>query len=325
MASLTRACIATGIARLDSSVRPSEYAKKNWDDQRVELILRAATSPATLSNTPALTQVAAAFLASLTPTSAGADLLGRGVRLNFDGAAQINVPGIALPTAGFVAEGAPIPVVQATTTGPTLNPHKLAAISVLTSEILRSSNAETLVKQALVEACGPALDAQLFSANAATADAPAGLLNSIAPLTPAAAGEKQGAVVDDLQVLIRTVAPVAGNSDIVIVAAPAQAVAIALRIPREVPYGLLTSTTVPDRTVIAVAANSLVSAVEGVPQVDAATSPELHMETAPGAIGTSGVVASIYQSDKVALRLRWNLSFALRSSAGLAWMQNVNW
>src|SRR4029453_13601355 len=83
VASLVRACIATGIARLDSSVRPSEYAKRTWDDQCVDLILRAAVSPAAVATTPALTQISAALLDALVPASAGSDLLNRGVKLNF--------------------------------------------------------------------------------------------------------------------------------------------------------------------------------------------------------------------------------------------------
>jgi hypothetical protein len=74
--------------------------------------------------------------------SAGADLLGRVLSLQFGGATQINCPGIALPVADFVGEGAPIPVQKATTsTGSTLSPFKLAVITSLTREMLESANA----------------------------------------------------------------------------------------------------------------------------------------------------------------------------------------
>jgi hypothetical protein len=45
---------------------------------------------------PPLAHVAVAFLETLVPQSAGADLLARGIGLNFDNAAQLNVPGIAV-------------------------------------------------------------------------------------------------------------------------------------------------------------------------------------------------------------------------------------
>src|SRR5262249_3010240 len=242
-----------------------------WDDRATDLVLRAATSPTSLAGTPALAQVAVAFLSTLVPVSAGADLLTRGIGLNFDGAASVSVPGISFATgAGFVAEGAPLPVQQGTTTpGPTFSPFKLAVITSLTSEMLRSSNAETLVRQVLIESTGPALEAVLFSNAAATTSAPAGLRNGISGLTPAAPGEKAQAIVDDLQALGLPVASVAGNGAITLVASPDAAVALRLRLPQTVQWPVLTSASLAARTVIAVAANAVVSAVEGAPLIDA--------------------------------------------------------
>jgi hypothetical protein len=172
MRSFVRSCLCVGLSALDKSVRPGDIARR-WEDRAVGLVLRAAVSPTSLANTPALATIAVAFLEALRPMSAGADLLARGVALNFAGAAQITVPGIAVPTASFVAEGNPIPVVTApTSAGPTLSPHKLAVITTLTGELMRGSNAETLLRQVLLESTGPALDAVLFSNAAATADAP---------------------------------------------------------------------------------------------------------------------------------------------------------
>jgi hypothetical protein len=330
--SLTRAVIAAGLAKIDKTL-PSEVIRAQWADSKAELILRAAVSPATLASAPALTRVAVAFLETLTPMSAGADLLRRGIGLRFDGAAQINVPAIQVPVATFVAEGLPIPVVQAPTTpGPTLTPHKLATIAVLTGELMRSSNAEILVRQALVESTGPALDAALFSANPATPNAPAGILNGIAPLTPAAAGgtSKGEVLVDDLQKLAAAVAPVAGNGGIVLVASPDAAVALVLRLPQSLDWPVLISSSLAPRTVIAVAANAIVSAVEGAPQVDAATQPTIVYDTAPTPVDdamtpATQFVGSLYQSDSVGLRLRWPISWTLRTPNALAWMQSVNW
>jgi hypothetical protein len=110
--------------------------------------------------------------------------------LSFDGAAQISVPGIALPTTVFITEGQPIPAVTApTNSGATLVPYKLATITSLTGEMLRNSNAESLVRQVLLESVGPAVDKVIFGTAAAGA-APPGLLNGIAALTPATGTEK---------------------------------------------------------------------------------------------------------------------------------------
>jgi hypothetical protein len=332
--SLVRAAIATGLAKLDRNIRPSEYARRTWDDRNVDLILRAAVAPTALSNTPALATIAVAFLETLVPLSAGADLLARGIGLNFAGATSISVPALAPLAQGadFVGEMQPIPVVQGVTSaGPTLTPHKLAVITTLTHEMLVNPNAETLIRQALVESTGPAVDKVLFSANAAASDRPAGLLNGIAPLTPTTAGPSKGEViVDDLQALATAIAPVAGNGGITLIASPDAAVALVLRLTHSVEWPVLTSASLAPRTVIAIAANAVVSAVEGAPQIDASGGVELVRDTAPTQIDDAltppvQYVGTMYQTDQVALRLRWPMSWALRSTAGLAWMTNVNW
>ena len=269
---LVRACITTGLSALDRSVTASEHAHRLWGtDRNVDLVLRAAVTPTSVAGTPALAQVAAAFLDTLVPVSAGADLLQRGIGLNFAGAASINCPAITIPVADFVGEGQPIPVVTApTSAGPTLVPHKLAVMTSLTGEMMRNPNAEDLVRQALIEATGPAIDKVLFGTTAAASDRPAGLRNGIAGLTPAAAGEKAQAIVDDLQALALALAlgPVAGNGNIVLVASPDPAVALRMRLPQTAEWSVLTSSQLAARTVIMVASNSIVSAVEGSPQIE---------------------------------------------------------
>jgi hypothetical protein len=329
---LIRAVIATSLAALDKTARPSEHARRHYGDDRVlDLVLRAATSPATVAGNPALAHVVAAFLDALVPLSAGADLLRRCIGLNFNGAAQINVPAISIPIADFVAEQAPIPVVQAVTSaGPTLLPHKLSAITSLSGEMIRNSNAETLVRAVLLEATGPAIDRVLFSANAAATDRPAGLLNGIAALTPAAAGEKAQIIVDDLQQLALATAAIGGNANIALVASPDAAVALRLRLPQTVEWPVLTSSSLAARTVIMVAMSAVVSAVEGTPEITASQEASLHRDTAPSDIvGSAGAVSSpvvtMYQTDSVALRLRWPISWARRDARGIAWMSAVNW
>jgi hypothetical protein len=186
--------------------------------------------------------VATAFLSALVPMSAAAALIERGLSLSFDGAATIGVPNIAPPSAAFVAEGLPAPVQQASTSsaGASLVPHKLTSIVVLTDELVRSSNAEALMRQILLEAVGPALDSVLFSTAAATADHPAGLRYNIAGLTPATAGTKSEIIASDLQALAASVAPVAGNSPVVIIASPDAAVALKLRLAQPIDWPILT-------------------------------------------------------------------------------------
>jgi hypothetical protein len=328
--SLTRAAIATGISALDKQTHPQEFVKRTWDDHCSDMILRAAVTPTSFAGSPALAHVSVAFLESLVPISAGSDLLRRGLGLNFNGAASIRVPGITIPSSDFVGEGSPIPAPLVTTSaGPTLSPFKIAALSSLTNEMMRSPNAEDMVRQVLIESTGPALDKQLFSTNAAASDRPAGLRNGIAGLTPAAAGEKAQAIVDDLQTLAAAIAPVMGNGNIVLIASPDAAVALHLRLYTE-EWPVLTSAQLPAKTVIMVAANAIVSAVDGAPMVDASSQTAFVRDTVPQEIVTAAgtpatSVGSVYQTDEVLLRLRWPISWALRSSNALAWMTGVNW
>jgi capsid protein len=324
---LTRAAIVVATAARENK-RPGEVAARIYgNDRGVDAVLKAASAPASIANTPALSQIAVALLDALVPLSAGADLLQRGVALNFAGAATITVPTIAVPNATFIAEGAPIPVKTApTSAGPTLAPHKLATICVLTGEIIRSSNAETMVRQVLIESVGPALDAILFSTAAADATHPPGLLNGITPLTPAASGPTKGeVVVDDIQKLALAVAPVAGTGNVIAVAAPDAAVALAMRVPSSLEWPILSSASLAPRTVIIVAANAVVSAVDGVPQVDARGEVAVTYADPPVPIDGATFVGSTFQTDSVALRLRWPISWGLRDPRGIAWMQAVNW
>lgn len=94
---------------------------------------------------------------------------------------------------------------------------------------------------------------------------------------------------------------------------------------------MLTSASLATGTVIAVALPVLVAAIQSAPQIDAGREVAMHMSTTPADIvsGSPGVVASpvisTYQTDSVALRLRWPITWARRDARGAAWMSSVNW
>jgi hypothetical protein len=326
-----RAAIAIGLGARDKTVSPRDILRRQWgDDHEADLTLRAAVAPSTVAGNAAVARIGYAFLDALTGMSAGADLLKRGIRLDLDGLASVHIPGIAPPTVGFVGESMPIPAyVETTSAGPTLSPYKLAAIVALSNELMAMGSAEGLIRQALIEGVGPSLDAVLFSTNAATSAAPAGLRAGIAGLTPAAAGEKAQAIVDDLQTLATAIAPVSGNSNFAIVASVDAAVALRFRLVRE-EWPILVSSALAARTVILVALNALVSSVSGPPQIEATREAAYVPDSSPPEVVTSpGVVASsftsVFQTDKTALKLRWPISWSLRDARGLAWMSSVNW
>jgi hypothetical protein len=243
---------------------------------------------------------------------------------------QINLPKLTAPLADFIGENAPIPVVQGASSFETsLEPSKFAVIVVLTREVIESGNAEALTRDALLNSTGPALDRRLFDNVAGSAVRPPGLLFGKTALTASTATDKLQAMVGDLSALAASVAPYAGNGGIAFVASAKQATAINIGLSRELPYPLAASTSLADGTVICVAVNALVSAVEGGPVIDTTKSATLHMSDTPQAIANAGTMAApttvTFQTDTVGIRLRWPLSWALRNAGAIAFVSGVTW
>jgi hypothetical protein len=322
-------------ASLRSIVRSALYLARNANDRNRPplndniggLVLRAPTAPLKTSDATALTQTALHFVASLQPTSAAAEVFARSLQVSLDGYGQVNVPGITVPLSAWIGEAAPIAVQQATkSTGAVLTPFKLGMILTLTGELYRSSNAENVFRQTLVESAGATLDSVFFSSNAGVADQqPPGILNGISALTATAAGA--GAMSGDLGQIATALAPVAGAGPPVIVASPAQAMAIDVAAVR--PGTVYASNALPAKTVIGLIPQAIATSIEA-PRIELAASGSLVMNTTPTEVVTSpGVVGapqrSLYQTDTVAIRLVWSVTWARRSNSAVAWIQNVNW
>jgi hypothetical protein len=301
MGVLVRSCITAAAGKFEPGTSSRDYARRRWGDdaaRSVELLARAASSPATTS-TPGwadtLGHIVPTYLRNLVPYSAGADLLTRALMLSFDGARTINLPFVTTPLADFVGEQAPVPIVDGTSAlQATIVPYKFAVIVVLTNEMVSYSPAETLVRDALLQASGPALDRRLFDQNPLVANVrPAGLLNGIAALTPSSNADPTIAMQSDLETLLAAVAPVAGNSPVVLIAAPAQAVAIGLKTFQSFAYPVLVSNSLAAKTVIAIAVNAVVSASGAAPEIDTTRAASLHMADTPlPLVDSGGFVAS---------------------------------
>jgi hypothetical protein len=299
-------------------------------DMAAAYIGKAATSPAALSTTTALTRtIVQDFLAALGPQSAGVQLLERGLQLTFDGAAAINLPSFTADAnaVAFVAEGAPIPVRQfaVSTPVPQLVPRKLALISSLTNEMLASSNAEALVRDVMLRDCALGLDKFLFDATAGDAVRPAGLRYNIAASTASSNADFFEAMVEDVGTLLAAVSQVGSN--IVLVASPARAILTRLRAydAASLPP-VLGSAAINAADMIAVAVDALASATDAAPEIAASReAASIHMDTVPQEIVSSpGVVAypvaSTFQTDRTLLKLKFGADWVLRDSRGVAWL-----
>ena len=205
---LARVAIANALARLDPRCDARHHLRIRWpDDSTGPLILRAASEPATLASNPALGRTLIAdLIATIGPTGAGARLLQAGLQLVFGSASAIYVPGLEATAdkVAFVREGAPVPVHGLAVTGALLEPRKLAVIVALSAEMIESSNAESLVTDALTRATSLAIDAALFDALPADDVRPVGLRYGIAASTASASTDPDAAMIEDLSALAAT-------------------------------------------------------------------------------------------------------------------------
>jgi hypothetical protein len=339
--SITRAAIATGMTRIDRSMGATEHAQRMWPfDQTAAILTRAATAPLSLAGT-GLVEVATAVLPALVPVSAAAKVFSAGLSLAWDGAGAIVIPNVTPPNTGvsaFVAEGMPKPVVMGATTGPRLDPHKIAPIVVISSELFSQASIETIMQRMLAEVAAVSLDTALFSNAPADATRPAGILNGITPITASTNADLTEAMTADIIALGSAIAPVAGGSNIVFVTNMGQALALQLRTYGSFgTYGefgsaVFTSSVIPPGTVIAIAINALVS-IFGVPSFETSTQATLHLEgTTPLQIGTPGspptVAAptqSMFQSANIGIKLYQPVTWALRSPTAVAVVAGTKW
>jgi hypothetical protein len=329
--SLVRAALS--IARTMGGGLPAaeRMLAKSWsNDVTAAYLVRAASSPSTLINTTALTRtIIADFLAALGPTSAGVQLLEKGLQLSFDGAAAISLPSFVADqnAVAFVGESQPIPVRQfaVSTPVPQLVPRKLALMSALTNEMMASSNAERFVRDVLLRDAALGLDKFLFDAQPADAVRPAGLRYNIAASTASTSTDLHEAMMQDIATLVGVVSQVGSN--IVLVASPARAITARLRASGgDLPPILGSVALAAGNDMIAIAVDALASATDAAPQIEASREATAHMDTTPAEIvGTGGAVAqpyvgTVFQTDKTLLKLRFGADWVLRDARGVAWL-----
>jgi hypothetical protein len=302
-------------------------------DKAARFVMRAASAPAMTTtsgwaDTLARTRIED-LLATFGPASCGAALLRRGTVLRFDGANKISIPNISTAAASlatFVLQGAPIPVRQLNTTvGISLDPRAFKAAFVLTREMIESSNAEQLVRMVMFDSLGAALDAALFSNVAGDTTRPPGLLVGVSPITGATGGGL-AAMTKDFAALVEAVSPMCGM-DLMFITDPGTLTKITMSV-FDLPFDVLASNAITAGTIICVGLPALVSAFSNVPRVDVRFAIGIAMDTNPPADPGSGsaVVASTFQSDKVAIKfvldeVAWNM----RSASAIAEVTSITW
>lgn len=145
-------------------------------------------------------------------------------------------------TANWVGESKAIPMSKGDYSSVDLDPLKVAALTVISMELLEDSQpaAETLVRDGLVEATAQKIDTTFLSAAAASSGvSPAGILNGVSAISPS--GTDLAAVRADLQSLMYGFTALAGQgSGISLVMNPSTALALSFM------YGSLDQRAFPD-------------------------------------------------------------------------------
>jgi hypothetical protein len=309
-----------------------DVAARLWPSDKLvaQIIIRAASAPAMTTVSGWAAELAHKLvddsLAAMGPAAAGAQLLMQALVLLFDRAGLISAPGFVAGAgnAGFVAEGMPIPVRQFAATVALLQPYKLASIGVLTREMIESSNAEVLVGDVLMRSASAALDVALFGSAAASAAAPAGLRNGVTATPPSAAADALQAFYEDCATLINAVSAVAGSGPFVLIGSPGRTAGMIMRFVLQPGNVTVLGSNAVGNDLICIAPQALVAAIDPDPEVEAATAGELHMDSNALPIVNGGAPASparsLFQTETIALKMRWPMSWALRDPRAIAWL-----
>lgn len=320
---------------------PAGVAAVLWPDdfRAAGLLLRGAVSPTDTSAAATLAVTAVAdFIASLTPNSAAARLIGAGQTASLDGIKTLGYPrrqgGKPAASVAWVREGGAIPVKQSLLEVVQLGPvKKLAVISAITHEIAERASGESTVSTLLREDCAASLDAGMFNNLAATADSPAGLLYGVASdhiITAASSGSNTERMTSDLEAIAGAIAD-SGGSDVVYIAAVRQANAARLRLG-STRATVWPSLALPAGTVVGVEAAAFVSAFGAIPRIQASTETLLQMDDTPGAlsaVGTPNTVAapirSTFQTDTIALKCVLDAAWVMRAPGRVAYTTGATW
>jgi hypothetical protein len=240
-------------------------------------------------------------------------------------------PAASRVSGAFVLEGGAIPVRRSGLLASTLAPCKLGVISTWTEEMGDRSEpgVEGVVRQLILSDTGYLLDSYLLDANAASATRPAGLLNGVTPIAAATATSQAEKIAADVANLIAAIQP---SSRFAMLMNPKQAASLAFQ-PGRPSFTVIASSTVPVGQVIAVDLDSLVWIAAGPPTFDLGSQGALHEEDtnplALSATGSPNTVAapmrSLWQTDAIAIRMRWHLAWKAMRTNTVAYINAVTW
>jgi len=333
---ITRAAFSQYLAATGSSgfAAPDAIARELWPrDLTAQRILTKADAAVQSTPThPAIAGTSVADFFGNLPLSAASQLIAGGLTLSLDGQASITIPHRtgAPVVSPFVAEDAPIPIGRATTALTTLGPSKKAGLIVAFSrELAKRTAAEAVFRQILTEDAAASLDAAIFATTAATTAAPAGLLFGVTPGVGYPGGD-HFAITQDIKALMAPYHAAGGGGDITFVTTPALAASLALHHP-QFTWPVLVSTQIPTGRLIMLQQSAFVAGFGSMVEIDRHEAATLHFDdTTPlELVSAAGTVAdptrSLWQTDAIALRLTYEMAFAMRGAGRLQYLNGASW
>jgi hypothetical protein len=332
--------MTTTRGRTRTGQQPGEILRANWaDDDAAGQILKAASTPLTTSGFAAIQSTR--VLPQIAPDCASSKLLAMGAQIDLAGINSVRLPYIGYtgrPAAPmFVAEAAPAPVPNLSTSGAILGPTCKVLILAGISGELQSASAETaerVIAEALAISVEQSQDAKLFSADAAVAGtSPAGLLNGATHLTSAGGTGGAASVADDLGALAATISHQGiSTDDLIFITGAAIATKIRTLAGPFFQDVVLSSAVIPDGEIIAVVPHGLATGYSGEVQVETSIAATLHFEDATplpiASVGTPNTVAapvhSGFQEYLVLVKIRGRMTWAVQPNS-VCFMTGVAW
>lgn len=346
---LTRAVVAQGVAHFTRTPIEAVLDQRYPGHQPTAIMARADQTIGTSTVSGWASEIVqtayADFLQALVGYSVYPALRDRGIKLSFDGVGTVSIPSRTAGGAGggFVAEGSPIRVGRITTAATTMTAKKLGVIVPFSRELAKRSTPmiESLVRQAILEDTGAILDAAVLDATAASTARPAGLLNGVSATATGYGGGDYEAVMRDFQALMAVFTAANAADNITVVMNPAQGLALAMMVgPSGVPnwfqpvrerISIIESTNATAARLIALRNSDLATALGDAPEFDISEQAVVHMEdTTPleivaGTPTTADPVRSFWQTGTIGVRMIMDVSWKMRRSGMVAWINGTSW
>lgn len=285
------------------------------------------------------------LLELLSPFSVYPGLSARGIKVTFNNSqGSITIPSISTDAAlagGFVLEGDPIPVGRFTTASTTMAPHKFGIITTMSKEAAKYTTPalEGVLRRSILRRTAITLDGLLLDATAGSTTRPAGLLNGVSALSAFGGGDYT-AVINDINTLMAPFDTANAGRNMVLIMHPAQARKLAMMPGPDGTFGwsdrfmsqftVLVSTSATAARIIAIDAEDFATATGDTPEFDVSEQATLHMSDAPGEIvsaagSVSDPIRSMFQTNSLALRMVLPLTWKMRRSGMIQYIDSVSW